>query len=481
MVYKALTWLALTTLQQFRFITSDSLPDSLPESPTIALPYGNLQGSTLGDVSSFLGIPYAQPPLGDLRFAPPQPPLLFKGVAQATEFGPACPQQIPKLPNVLPFNVSVPVFKDSMSEDCLFINVYKPASARAQDKLPVVFWIFGGAFEFGDAALYPATAFVKRSMELGEPVIFVSHNYRVNAFGFLASQEVVDAGHTNIGLRDRHNQPALYANLILCCRWGTKLGFLESGTPAVLQPYTEGGPYYDVLVEHAGIMAGVNATPNADSYRSMNLAWQPRLDADMTDAQFLKYVRSTYMPAATSSDLQKVSKSYPSDPGEGSPFGTGDLYALTPQYKRIAAFTGDWEFVAPHRFWVEHMSRTQDTWAYLFNRMKSTPFLGAVHSSDVTEFFGDRNNFPSGTDRCIDFAATDAIINFANHLNPNAPAGLPSNVSFLSKVSWDKWSEGTTSHPFLLFLDPAPSLGLSYDMYRADALALLNRIALKMP
>ncbi|PCH36159.1 sterol esterase [Wolfiporia cocos MD-104 SS10] len=564
MVYKFAAWLALTALQHFKLLE----PAPPLDSPTISLSYGAIQGSTLGDVSSFLGIPYAQPPLGDLRFAPPQPPQAFDGIRQANKFGPACPQQNATFPRVLPFDVSIPMYAESMSEDCLFINVYKPAAARSHDKLPVIFWIYGGAFEFGDAALYPGTALVQRSIDLGEPVIFVSHNYRLNAFGFLASQEVADVGHTNIGLRDQRlalewvqqHISAFGGDSSKVTIWGNSAGswsvgfhmilnggdnqglfrgaIMESGSPPALQNYTDAQPYYDALIEHVGcteeldtlaclrhapyhkIMAGVNVTPDLASYQSLDLAWQPRLDGDMlvrnpmrtvqmglyskvplisgvtgdegtlfalgntnitTDEQFLEYVHSTYIPAATASDLEEVSKAYPSNPDKGSPFGTGDLYALTPQFKRIAAFTGDWVLVAPHRFWIEQMSKTQDAWVYLFNRMKSTPFLGSAHCSDVTEFFGDRDIFPFGSDRSIDFAATDAIINFSNRLNPNAPAGLSSNVSFLSKVTWDKWSEGSTSHPFLTFLDPAPSLGLSYDMYRADSLALLSRIALDMP
>ncbi|PCH36153.1 sterol esterase [Wolfiporia cocos MD-104 SS10] len=571
MVYKLLAWLALTAIEHFKDIISDTPLDS----PTISLSYGTVQGSTQSDVSSFLGIPYAQPPLGDLRFTPPQPPQAFDGIRQATNFSPACPQQNLTFSGALPFDIPIPIYGESMSEDCLYIYVYKPATARSNAKLPVVFHSISrrlycsiGAYEMGDAALYPGTAMVKRSIALGEPVIFVSHNYRLNAFGFLASQEVIDAGHTNIGMRDQrfalewvqHHISAFGGDPNKVIIWGFSAGswsvgfhlvlnggdnqglfrgaVMESGSTITLRNYTDAQPFYNVLVEHVGctgepdtlaclrhapydkIMAGVNATPDATGYRSLDMAWQPRLDGDMfvgnpmrsvqmglyakvplisgvtgdegtlfslgnknitTDEQFLEYVHSTYIPAATASDLEEVSKAYSSAPGEGSPFGTGDLYTLTPQFKRIAAFTGDWMFVAPHRFLVEQMSKTQDVWAYLFNRMKSTPFLGSLHASDVTEFFGNSSVFSLSADRYIDFAATDAIINFATHLNPNAPAGLLSNMSFLSKVTWDKWSEGSDSHKFLTFMDPAPSLGLSYDMYRADSLALLNRIALDMP
>jgi acetylcholinesterase len=85
----------------------------------------------------------------------------------------------------------------------LTLNVVAPANTTPGSKLPVVVWLFGGGFEFGSSASYDGSIIVNRSIELQKPVIYVSMNYRLAAFGFLASQEVKDKGIGNLGLWDR--------------------------------------------------------------------------------------------------------------------------------------------------------------------------------------------------------------------------------------------------------------------------------------
>ncbi|KAL9714427.1 hypothetical protein Ac2012v2_002742 [Leucoagaricus gongylophorus] len=129
-----------------------------------------------GDVNKWLGIPFAEPPVGELRFkAPVAITKRSSALKDATKFGQACPQ--------LDGDLGAP-----MSEDCLFLNVWRPAG-HSDLKLPVVFWIHGGAYTSGAASLpeYEATEFVRRSIAIGKPIIFVSTNYRVNTFGFLSS------------------------------------------------------------------------------------------------------------------------------------------------------------------------------------------------------------------------------------------------------------------------------------------------------
>src|SRR6266496_3343875 len=86
---------------------------------------GLIQGVRSGEVDSFLGIPYAQAPVGDLRWRPPQPPLPWSGIRGAAAFGARCPQAA---------STNGP---RSEAEDCLFVNVQRPAAARAGDRLPV--------------------------------------------------------------------------------------------------------------------------------------------------------------------------------------------------------------------------------------------------------------------------------------------------------------------------------------------------------
>ncbi len=127
---------------------------------------GLLSGSTTDDgkVAVYLGIPYAAPPVGELRWRPPQPAWSWKGVREAKEFGPKCPQRNPP-----------------SSENCLYLNVWAPAE-ESDDGHPVMVWIHGGGHSGGAASVprYSGEAFARRG------IVLVSINYRLGALGFLA-------------------------------------------------------------------------------------------------------------------------------------------------------------------------------------------------------------------------------------------------------------------------------------------------------
>jgi len=128
---------------------------------------GQVRGKQAGHTDEYLGIPYAAPPVGQLRWAPPQPPARWRGVRQATAFAPHCPQPAGVFGHA------------STSEDCLFLNVFAPAVSRGSN-LPVMVWIHGGGFVGGESDDYNPSALVARG------VIVVTINYRLGALGFLA-------------------------------------------------------------------------------------------------------------------------------------------------------------------------------------------------------------------------------------------------------------------------------------------------------
>jgi len=159
---------------------------------------GQLQGTVDDGVVSFKGIPFAAPPVGDLRWRPPQPAAQWTGVRQATEFGADCMQGRfgpPPAPGAPPAPVP--------SEDCLFLNLWRPASAAPGAKLPVMVWIYGGGFVGGSSSmpLTSGTQFAKQG------VILVAANYRVGRFGFFAfpalSQEHPDELKGNYAYMDQ--------------------------------------------------------------------------------------------------------------------------------------------------------------------------------------------------------------------------------------------------------------------------------------
>jgi para-nitrobenzyl esterase len=154
---------------------------------------GKVSGVVANGIVSFRGIPFAAPPVGELRWKAPQPLKPWIGVKQATRFGPSCVQDetIARILGATP----------EMSEDCLYLNVWTPAKA-ASDNLPVMVWIYGGGFVGGQTSvpLYDGTKLAEKG------IVLVSVAYRLGAFGFLAHPELSresGKGSGNFGLQDQ--------------------------------------------------------------------------------------------------------------------------------------------------------------------------------------------------------------------------------------------------------------------------------------
>ncbi|KAG0695323.1 Alpha/Beta hydrolase protein [Suillus ampliporus] len=190
-----------------------------PPAPIINLGYAQYQGSvdTATNITSFLGIRYAAPPVGDFRWAVPQPPSTISGVQQATTQPNQCYQAPIGTSSTNPFEStsmrkravsrSTNPFEStavSQSEDCLFLNVYTPGSevvANPSGGLPVVVWIHGGGYIQGAASLYSGADLI---MESNHDVITVIVQYRLGLFGFLPGEAVKEGGALNVGLLDQH-------------------------------------------------------------------------------------------------------------------------------------------------------------------------------------------------------------------------------------------------------------------------------------
>ena len=150
---------------------------------------GELQGVVDDGVVSYKGIPFAAPPVGDLRWRPPQPAARWTGVRQAAEYGANCmqgrfggpPPGAAARPGAPPGRPACRARAPAPSEDCLFLNVWRPADATAR-RLPVMVWIHGGGFVGGSGALQGAAGgpFAKQG------VVLVTLNYRLGRFGFFA-------------------------------------------------------------------------------------------------------------------------------------------------------------------------------------------------------------------------------------------------------------------------------------------------------
>ncbi|KAG2008180.1 carotenoid ester lipase [Coprinopsis cinerea AmutBmut pab1-1] len=143
------------------------------------------------NVEFFGSIPFTEPPVGKLRFKPPVlKTRLDTDTFNATQYGRTCLQP----------DFSGPP-KD-ISEDCLFINIYRPAGTRPKAKLPILFWVYGGGFFVGEANSYDGSGLVAHGVERGTPVIYVNFNYRLGPFGYPQGQEAQDERVLNLGLED---------------------------------------------------------------------------------------------------------------------------------------------------------------------------------------------------------------------------------------------------------------------------------------
>ncbi|KAH9941670.1 alpha beta-hydrolase [Epithele typhae] len=315
-------------------------------SPTVKLDEATVTGVRGNNVEKFLGIPFAAAP----RFDLPQPIEAYTKSFTATKYGPACPQQAITLPLLFAkldkWNVvrqivdkvyTALVLKET-SEDCLSLNVIAPRGAEKGDNLPVLAWIFGGGFEIGGSSQYDGTFIVQQSLEINNPVIFVSMNYRVSAYGFLAGKEVKDAHVGNLGLRDQRAALEWIQKYIQAFGgdpkkvtiWGQSAGaisaslhmlgsgdrnrnlfrgaIMQSGAPIPVGDIKNGQNDYNTLVKDTrcskatdtlqclrnvpfeALKRAVDNSPSFMTHQSLNLAWLPRVDGDFLEDEPQKMV-----------------------------------------------------------------------------------------------------------------------------------------------------------------------------------------------
>ena len=180
--WRGCTWLAVAAVTLGALIAAPAVSASTGGGhpspggdPVVGTTTGAVRGTSSGPVNEFLGIPYAAPPVGALRWQPPQPAARWSGVRDATQFAPHCPQP------------ATPFGQASMSEDCLFLNVFTPSHKKAGAHHPVMVWIHGGALVTGESNDYIPAKLVE------DGVTVVTINYRLGALGFLAHPALADA------------------------------------------------------------------------------------------------------------------------------------------------------------------------------------------------------------------------------------------------------------------------------------------------
>ena len=244
-----------------------------PETgPIITLADGALRGSSSEGVTAFMGIPFAAPPVGNLRWRAPQSVSRWQGVRDATAYAHDCMQ--------LPFPSDAAPLGTPPAEDCLYLNLWKPAGVKT--KLPVMVWIYGGGFVNGGSS--PPTYSGAQLAKQG--IMMVSFNYRLGRFGTFAHPSLI-ATDEDKGLRANYG----YLDQIAALRWVQQNIAAFGGDPANVTIIGEsaGGmsvhalltsPMAQGLCQRAVIQSG-GPMPMGDS----SLAAAQKLSADFADAK----------------------------------------------------------------------------------------------------------------------------------------------------------------------------------------------------
>ncbi|KIS71747.1 uncharacterized protein UMAG_00182 [Mycosarcoma maydis] len=553
--------------------------DATASAPTVKLHQGTVRG--LADdnygLEQFFGIPYAKPPVGSLRFAKPQPlgpASSHKTVIDATRFGDICMQTVAPSPLY------------NMSEDCLNLNVVRPKGTTAKDKLPVLVWIYGGAFRQGSTPIYNASELVQKSVEIGKPIVFVAISYRVGPFGFIGGSEIADSDSatSNAGLYDqrlglkwiRHNIGKFGGDKNRVTLFGQSAGAMSIALQNFAYDGNNHGLWHAAIMNSGGIAPGPLLTPkhptveqsfkrlangvgctggsllrclrkaNASEVQTVAsnltaqaggtfpipgaLAWLPLVDYELitnypsvnlpqgkladipviqgnaldegtsfaqkqlnSSADFERWVRSAaviHNTSYTEQALQKVFELYPDVPEQGSPFynaetatsaaTTSDLNSrqypplTSNQYKRSAAFFGDFTFQAQRRTYLKAATlgwkkNKAKVWSYEFQQNDKfangtgSP-LGPYHGADVKYYFirpDGRQKDPVLADRM-----PRAYISFVYHHDPTVLGGF----------EWPPYGKGKK-----LLQMKGDNTTVIEDAYRKEAMdALTNRKAAKV-
>lgn len=456
---------------------------------------GILKGLVEEDIVVFKGVPFAAAPVGDLRWQAPKPPVRWDGVRMADKFPPIC-MQIGMYPKELTV--------EEMSEDCLYLNIWKPQKTTSE-KLPVMLWLYGGGLTNGSAStpLYSGENLARQD------VIVITANYRLGAIGFLAhpelSKEADYKSSGNYGLLDMiaalqwiqeniesfggdpnnvtifgHSSGAISISVLIASPLATGLfnkAIAQSG--GLFEPIELDEGFSLSAREQAGerfaTRAGVTSLKDLRNIAAEDIIKVPVNTSIIIDGYVLK---QSPFDAYKNKEYNKVSILLGNTTDEGQEFIT-DLSITKETYKdELKKHFPEWlvwltapshvktddeaikaaiEFEGDIRFkwnmwtWAKLASIENDNKVYFYQFSKSPPFprdsdqagWGAAHGSDLYYVFGQfeqRSWAWNENDHELSNIMVKYWTNFAKNSNPNAKE-LP------------QWPEFSVSNPKALYFD----------------------------
>jgi para-nitrobenzyl esterase len=425
-------------------------------SHTIKIASGRLTGAKDDGLSIFKGIPYAAPPIGDLRWRPPQPPLAWDGVRECTNFGPAAPQIVPEAMSMFGAKPDTP-----QSEDCLSLNIWTP-DVDPGAKLPVMVWIHGGGFRTGmnRHPMYTGAELAKRG------VVVVNINYRLNLFGMFAhpllSQESGQNASGNYSMMDilaafkwvRENITAFGGDETNVTAFGESAGS-RALSCLLASPLSDGlfdraicesGAVADVSFSRADretagldVMARLGGT-DLESMRNIPTeAFVPEMDTFPSNPIIDGHVmREDPIDVYRDGRQLKVPVILGVNGDEATLFtkGFSGAVEVPAEYGDdpdiAAAKMARKRFVDPvHEQARWHQATGADTYLYQFTRVppyRAGEILGSFHGSEISYVFGGgircgmfepQSPRITDIDRAISDAMMSAWVNFAENSSPN--------------------------------------------------------------
>jgi para-nitrobenzyl esterase len=461
-----------------RFLLFAAIP-LLASDYSVRTANGLLSGApgTNPEIRVFKGIPYAAPPVGDLRWKAPQPAASWEGVREATKYSPVCFQE--PYPEGSIFRRPA----QPMSEDCLYLNVWT-AGQPSKERRPVMFWIHGGGLTrgFGSAPAYDGESLVKKG------VVVVTINYRLGVFGFLAHPELTrESGHNssgNYGLLDQ----------IAALEWVRKNIAAFGGDPQRVTIFGESAGSWSVnylmatplakgLFQRAigesagafGMMAKLEqversgskfaAAMGVDSVRALRAKSAEDVLKAASQTAFPRSVDGWLFPEDVTTifangrqnDVPLIAGSNADEGTALSPWPANNTAAdfkaqsrrifgeRTEQFLKFYPAGSDVEARASHyasyrdfsfgwqmRTWVRMASKTGKASAYLYYFTRVTPgpasgTLGAYHASEIPYVFHNLNLVTrpyEDADRKLSDLMSSYWVNFATTGDPNGE-GLP--------------------------------------------------------
>jgi para-nitrobenzyl esterase len=482
-----------------------------PDKPVtvVSVEGGKIEGVVENNITVFRGIPFAQPPLGDLRWKAPQPVKKWEGVLKADKFAPACPQIQFKNSGTAPLPTS---------EDCLYLNVWTPAKSSGE-KLPVMVWIYGGGFALGATSVPVYSG--EQLANLG--VIVVSIAYRVGPLGFMAHPELTAEASNkvsgNYGLLDQieglkwvqKNISAFGGDPLKVIIFGESAG-AESVSMLSASPLAR-GLFRGAISESGGSFSPVKSDRVPDCMQllagaeklgvefmkrmgSENLEELRKLSPDkwiddplaqmagfwpvvdgyvITGDQYKLYEEGKYNDVAviigTNSDEGSMfARPVPTDqylqyvtthfgPVSDKILKLYPVDSLTGTYRPLADLFRDGVFAWPSWSWAKLQTKTgkSKVFTYYFDEFNKEPMYpggpipaGAAHGSELAYVFGHLGQNPNTkvTDeqRSLSKQMAKYWTNFAKKLDPNGE-GLP------------QWPVFTEYKPTTLYFQGAPHIG----------------------